>query len=275
VKIAIIGCGNLGTSLARGLLRSKEHDLRLRLCDRTPAKTDGLLGEFLGAEIYTTLDPREAVKGADVVVIAVKPKDMDETLEHIRAALGADTLLVSCASGIEVSYIEEALGRKIAVARAMPNTAVSVAAGTTGLFLGQHCDVKRDEARLNRVFAILSDCRVVESEDVLHAVTALSGSGPAFVLLMLEAMVEAAVRAGLPRKEAIFFANGAFKAAHALVAHGDFSPSELREHITSPAGTTADGLYRLEKAGFRGIVMDAIDETILRSVDLGLMSMGR
>lgn len=275
VKIAIIGCGNLGTSLARGLLRSKESDLQVRLCDRTVQKAEAFAQDFVGRDISSTSDPREAVRGADVVVIAVKPKDVHKMLTHMRESLGADALLISCATGIDVAAIEASLGRRAAIARAMPNTAMSVAAGTTGFFLGPNCDPKRDEERILRIFGVLSDVRSVAHEEALHAVTALSGSGPAFVLVMLESMIEAGIRAGLSRREAEFFAKGAFKAVHYLVTHSDRSASELRAQITSPAGTTAEGLYCLEKGAFRATIMDAIDETVLRSEELALPGMPR
>lgn len=268
VKIAIIGCGNLGTSLARGLLRSKENDLQLRLCDRSMDKSASINAEFPDAKLFTTSDPREAALDADVVVIAVKPKDVQTTVQYMRDSLRADALLVSCASGIEVATIDSALGKQAAVARAMPNTAVSVGAGTTGIFLSENCENARDQVRLKRVFGALSGVRVVDHEEALHAVTALSGSGPAFVLVMMEAMIEAGVRAGLSRKEAEFFAKGAFKAAHALVEHSHLPPADLRAHITSPAGTTAEGLYWLEKGHFRATIMQAIDETVMRSEEL-------
>ena len=275
MKIAIVGCGNLGTSLARGLLRSKENEIQLRLCDRSVAKTDRIVGEYLNKEVFTTTDPREAARGADVVIIAVKPKDVHKTLLHLKESLGAETLLVSCATGVEVSDMENTLGRRAAIARAMPNTAVSVWAGTTGIFLGPHCDVARDENRLKHVFGAISDVRAVSDEDLLHAVTGLCGSGPAFVLVMLEAMTEAGVRSGLSRSDAEFFAKGAFKAATALMHHSDLPPAGLRAQITSPGGTTIEGLYCLEKGGFRSVVMEAVDEAVLRSEELAHINASR
>jgi pyrroline-5-carboxylate reductase len=271
MKIAIIGCGNLGTSLARGLLRAKEAEIELHLCDRSIAKIERIAGEFPNKKMLVTSDPREAARGAEVVVIVVKPKDMHKCLEYMHESIAAETLIISCAAGIETQAMEEALGHKAAIARAMPNTALSVGAGTTGAFLGPNCIAERDEKRLRLIFGAISDVDIVPKEDSLHTVAALAASGPAFVLVMLEAMIEAGVRSGLSRKDAEFFAKGAFKGATALMLQSDLSPSDLRAQITSPGGMTAQGLYCLEKGQFRATVMDAVEWASLRSEDLAFM----
>lgn len=271
MRIAIIGCGNLGTSLARGLLRAKETEVELRLCDKSIAKTERITGEFSNREIFVTSDAREAARSAEVVVIVVKPKDVHKCLNYMRESIAADTLIISCAAGIEVQAMEESLGRKAAFARAMPNTALSVGAGTTGAFLGPNCIAERDEKRLRLVFGAISDVDIIPKEDSLHTVAALAASGPAFVLVMLEAMIDAGVRSGLSRRDAEFFAKGAFKGATALMLHSDLSASDLRAQITSPGGMTAQGLYFLEKGHFRATVMDAVEEASIRSEELSFM----
>jgi len=271
MKIAIIGCGNLGTSLARGLLRAKETGIELQVCDRGIAKTDRIVGEFPNREVFATRDPREAARGAEVVVITVKPKDVHQCLQDLQESIGAETLIISCAAGIEVKAMEEAIGGKTAIARAMPNTALSVGAGTTGAFLGPNCVSERDEKRLKSVFGAISDVDIVPIEDSLHTVAALAASGPAFVLMMLEAMIDAGVRSGLSRRDAEFFAKGAFKGATALMLQSDLSASDLRAQITSPGGMTAQGLYSLEKGHFRATVMDAVEEASIRSEELSFI----
>lgn len=266
MKVAIIGCGGLGTSIARGLMRSHGQEFQLSFCDHDRKKSDALATEITGAAALATVG--EAVGTAEVVIIAVKPKDVKEVVNQIGAKLSANALVVSCATGIATDSLESWVGNKVAVARAMPNTAVSVGAGTTGLFLGSACEPQRDTKRLQQIFSALGDVKMVGSENDLHAVTALSGSGPAFVLLMLEAMIDAGVRSGLARTDAEFFAKGALKGASALASKSTMSVYDLRAQITSPGGTTIEGLYTLEQGGFRHAIMDAVEAAEMRSIDL-------
>jgi len=268
MKIALIGCGGLGTSLALGLLRSKINDVELRLCDHNQFKMDVIAGEFPHKKILVSLFAKNVVKDAEVVIIVVKPRDCKRTLMQIKDDLGPQTLLVSCMAGISTELIASVIGKKIPVARAMPNTAVSDAGGTTGIFLGANCQTDRDEERLTFVFGMLGAVRTVKSEESLHAVTALSGSGPAFALLFLESMIDAGVRAGLARSESEFFAKGALRAAMVLADHVALPASELRAQITSPAGVSAEGLYQLERFGFRHALMDAVDAAKKRSEEI-------
>ncbi|MDA0712553.1 MAG: pyrroline-5-carboxylate reductase [bacterium] len=268
VKIALIGCGSLGTSLALGLLRSKQINFDLSLCDHNQFKMDLIAGEFTDKKVQVSLFAKNIAKDADIVILAVKPKDAKLTLTQIKDVLSPQTILVSCLAGISIEAISQVIIKKIPIARAMPNTAVSVAGGTVGLLLGPNCQTERDEARLKEVFGVLGAVRTVKSEESLHAVTALSGSGPAFTLLFLESLIDAGVRAGLSRLEAEFFSKGALRAAMVLVDNVNLPPSELRAQITSPAGVTAEGLYVLERCSFRSAVMDAVKSAKQRSEEI-------
>jgi pyrroline-5-carboxylate reductase len=265
VKIALIGCGGLGTSLALGLLRSNTAGLELRLCDHHQSKMNLIASEFPLLKIVTSLFAKNVAKGAEIVIVAVKPKDVERTLLQLKDDLGAQALLVSCAAGIQTQFIEKVIGKKCSVARAMPNTAVAVAGGIVGIFLGTNCDVQRDEERMNHIFGVLGAVRAVYAEESLHVVTALSGCGPAFALLFLEALVDAGVRSGLSRSEADFFAKGALRSASVLVDHVGLPPSELRAQITSPGGVTAEGVYQLERLSFRHAIMEAVDASKKKS----------
>ena len=271
MKIALIGCGGLGTSLALGLLRSKVSDLELRLCDHNQSKMDLIVSEFPSLKIATSLFVKNVVKDAEIIIIVVKPDDLERTLIQLKEDLGPQALLVSCAAGVQTDFIAKVIGKKYAVARAMPNTAVAVAGGTVGTFLGPNCDQKRDEERLNYVFGVLGSVRAVHAEELLHAVTALSGCGPAFALLFLEALIDAGVRAGLSRSEADFFAKGALRSATVLVDHVALPPSDLRAQITSPGGVTAEGLYQLERMAFRYSIMEAVDASKKKSEQINYL----
>jgi pyrroline-5-carboxylate reductase len=254
VKVAILGVGGLGSALAHGLVGKVE---ALALSDRHPEK----LTPFSGAALLTA-DPLEAARGADVVVLAVKPKATAELAAAISAAVAPGALLVSCAAGIPVSSLPGA------AARAMPSIGASRGASTTAVFLGPRCVPERDRPRVVEVFAAVGKVREVPDEAWLHAVTAVAASGPAFLLVAVEALVDAGVEAGLPRTDALAFAAGAIQAAAARLDDG-VEPANLRALVTSPAGTTAAGLAALEKGAVRAAFLDAVRAAVARSKELG------
>lgn len=257
----------MGSALAIGLLKSNEA-FELRLCDRNAAKLEGIAQMFPDRGLVTAAQPREILPGVDVVLLCTKPKDLVGAVSQMRDELPASCLLVSVAAGIELEAIESALGRRIAVARAMPNTAVAVLAGTTGLILGKHADSARDEVRLARLFGAIGRVKFVPNEAAMHVVAALSGSSPAYVFMLLEALIDAGVHAGLYRSQSEFFARGAIRAAGALADDSMMPATDLRAQITSPGGTTTEGVFSLEKAGFRGSIMDAVAQTVQKSKEI-------
>lgn len=250
MKVAIVGVGGLGGALARGLVGRVSS---LALADRNADK----LAPFAGAA-FTTLDPLEASRGADVLVLAVKPKEVLRVAHTVTAGLDPDALLVSCAAGVPVAELPGVAGR------AMPNIGASHGASTTAVLLGPRCIRSRDRPRLEEVFSAVGAVREVPEETWLHAVTAVAASGPAFLLLAVEALVDAGVEAGLPRAEALAYAAGALTAAAARLQEGA-EPSVLRAQVTSPAGTTAAGIACLERSAVRGAYLDAARAAVARS----------
>lgn len=254
-KVAIIGVGGLGGALAEGLLT---RGAELSLCDRHAEK----LARFVG-RAETHLEPGDAVTAADVVVLAVKPKVTPATCKQVvaRAPLGA--LVVSCAAGVPVA----GLPSDGPTARAMPNIGASRGVSTTAVFLGPRAERERDLARLAEVFSAVGAVREVPDEAWLHAVTAVAASGPAFLLLAVEALVDAGVEAGLPRADALAYAAGALRAAGARLEEG-LEPAALRTEVTSPAGTTAAGLAALEAHGGRAAFQHAVRAAVTRAREL-------
>jgi pyrroline-5-carboxylate reductase len=258
MKVAMIGCGGLGEALVRGVLR--DDDVTVVACDRNAEKRAALEGP----RVTTTDDAELAVARADVVVIAVKPKAVAALCLRLDGAVSNSAVVVSCAAGIPLATLDAALP-SAALARAMPNIGAAVGAGTTALVLGPRADAARDLPRLERLFAAVGRARVVVDEQQLHAITAVAASGPAFVLLAIEALVEAGIEAGLARSDALFYARGAAVAAAGLLDRADVEPSMLRAQVTSPAGTTIAGIAALERAAVRGAYMDAVREAVRRS----------
>jgi pyrroline-5-carboxylate reductase len=254
VKVAIVGVGGLGSALARGLVGHE-----LVLCDRHPEK----LAPFSSARIAA--GPAEAAAGTDVVVLCVKPKFTAAVASQLHAA--PSTLVVSCAAGVPVSALAGT------AARAMPSIGAAKSASTTGVFLGPSCDAARDRPRLLSVFGALGPVREVMDEEKLHAVAAVTASGPAWMLLAVEALVDAGVESGLTRDDALAFARGALVAAAARLDEG-VEPTSLRAHVTSPGGTTAAGLAALERGAVRAAFADAVRAAVARSQALASIAEG-
>jgi pyrroline-5-carboxylate reductase len=251
MKVGLIGCGGLGGAIARGLSAHVE----LQVFDRHPERIDA------AAPGTGVPSAGHACDGRDVVLIAVKPMAVAGVLDSVRAFLPGGALVVSLAAGISLKTLSAQLPG-LAVARAMPNIGVRLGVGTTGYVLGASAHAPRDASRIESIFGRLGTVSQLPREDLMHPVTAVGGSGPAFLLLALEALIEGGVQAGMPRDVARQFAAGALHAASALVGAGH-SPEELRAAITSPGGTTAAGLFALEeravRAAFQAAVVAATD----------------
>jgi pyrroline-5-carboxylate reductase len=216
--------------------------------------------------LSATLDFAEAIDGREVLVIAVKPSDIPTLLGQIRPLVNGDQLILSLAAGVPTGLFEDVLG-EVSVVRAMPNTPSAVDEGMTAYCGGRYAT----EGALGKANAVLAAVgRTMQlSEDLLDAVTALSGTGPAYLYLLAEALVEAGIREGLPRHAAEKLVEQTLKGSGALISASAMSPFELRAQVTSPGGTTAAAVHVLEEGGFRALVEDAVRAAAQRSRELG------
>jgi pyrroline-5-carboxylate reductase len=217
-----------------------------------------------GAEV--TLDPVAAAQGKQVVVVAVKPRDVGPLLDQLAGRIGSDQVLLSIAAGVPTSTFEKMLG-EIPVVRAMPNTPALVGEGVTGMAAGRFATDPHVE-RARKVLEAVGAVRLMD-EALLDAVTAVSGTGPAYVFLLAEALTEAAIREGLPRDVAESFVHQTIRGAGHLLTETGSSPFELRAQVTSPGGTTAAAVHVLEERGFRALVEDAVRAAAQRARELG------
>ena len=258
-RIAVLGGGRIGEALLSGLLAAGYEPGGLVVSERYPERAQELSGR-LGVAVAPVPD---AVRGADTVVVAVKPQDIAPVL----AELGGVLEPVSLCAGLPTSLFEGGLPDGTAVVRVMPNTPMLLGAAMCAISPGTHATdahVQRTETMLATVGATL---RLAEPQQ--DAATALSGSGPAYFFLVAEAMIEAGVALGLTRPAATeLTVQTALGAARMLRESGEH-PAVLRENVTSPAGTTAAALRELERHGVRAAWMDAIVAAHQRSVDLG------
>jgi pyrroline-5-carboxylate reductase len=264
MKIGFIGCGKMGSALIQGVLEAK-------VCQPEQVTVHDRLAEpaeVLGTEsgIRVAAGNKEVAQAADVVVLCVKPDDAVRALSEAGSALDGK-LLVSIVAGITIATLQEAAGKKCRVVRVMPNTAVLVQKGASAYATGQGVTDK-DIAAVEQIFTSVGLALHVK-ESLLDAVTGLSGSGPAYVYLFIEALSDGGVQNGLPRELATKLAVQTVAGAAEMVSQTMMHPAVLREMVTSPGGTTVAGLAELEKAGLRSAVMDAVRAATERSRELG------
>lgn len=214
----------------------------------------------------TTLDLAEAVEGRRVVVVASKPRDVVTLADRIAPTVTRDQVVVSVAAGVRIALLEAHLP-DVPVMRAMPNTPALVGEGVTGLARGSHADEDAEKAVRSVLEAVGTVAPMDES--LMDAVTAVSGTGPAYVFLLAEALAEAAVREGIPRDIADVLVNQTIRGAGHLLTESDYRASELRGQVTSPGGTTAAAVHLLEERGFRALVEDAVRAAAERARQLG------
>ncbi len=261
--VAILGAGAMGQALALGLLRAGWEPDEITLAARRPERATDVETR-VGARCL--LDPAKALEGVDVVVVAVKPVDVPALLGQINGAVTEQQVVLTLAAGVRSSRLEEILGT-VGVVRAMPNTPALVGEGITGIAPGRHADQNAVDLAAS-VLRAVGEVTVMD-EALLDAVTAVSGTGPAYAFLLAEALTEAAVREGLPRDLAERLVNQTIKGAGALLVETDLGPFELRSQVTSPGGTTAAAVHILEERGFRAIVEDAVRAAAERARQLG------
>lgn len=266
LNIGVIGTGNMGGAIIRGLTRSgrisPEH---LLAYDVDAKKLEDIAKDVVG--FRAAPGNRELAEFADVVIIAVKPDAVGSVLNDIYPAVDGNTLVVSIAAGIPISYIESRLRAGVRVVRVMPNTPAIVGAGSCVACAGS----KASEGDLRIVRELFSSVGVVHilKEEHMDAVTGLSGSGPAYVFMVIEALADGGVRSGLPRDVSLDLAARTVFGSAKLLLESREHPAKLREMVTSPGGTTIAGLQVLEDRGVRGAFMTAVFAAALRSKELG------
>jgi pyrroline-5-carboxylate reductase len=263
-RLAVLGGGKMGEALVGGLVasgwrRPEEIVVTARREERLKE-----LNDAHGVDV--TSDNREAVAGAEVVVIAVKPQDIETLLADISAHVAPEQTVLSFVAAIPTAFIEERLGATVPVVRAMPNTPSVVHEGMAGIAAGRHAD-GRHLALAQEVLAHVGRV-VIVPESYLDAVTAISGSGPAYFALLAEAMIEAGILLGLSREVSTDLVVQTMFGSAKLLRDEQMHPVELREMVTSPGGTTIRAIRVLEQSGVRAAFLNAIQAAMERSVEL-------
>jgi pyrroline-5-carboxylate reductase len=264
-KIAIIGGGNMGEALLAGLLA--EGTATPAGLWATDVDSDRLSTLQKRYGIQTGRDNREAASWADVLVLAVKPQMMSRVLEDLKDHLPEATLVISVATGISLARIAGALGGNRKLVRVMTNTPVLVRAGASALAISPLVS-PQDRALAIRLFEAVGKVILVE-EHLMDAVTGLSGSGPAYIFQVIEALADGGVKMGLPRETALSLAAQTVFGAAKLQLETNEHPGRLKDKVASPGGTTIAGLHALEAGGVRAAFMAAVEAATKRAEELG------
>jgi len=263
-KIAFLGGGNMAEALIKGMLSADVAKSRqIVVTDTAPARRD-YLKKY---NINLAQSNQEAVQQAEIVLLCVKPQVMDAVLAEIAAAAGPSKLVISIAAGITISRIENALMANPRVIRVMPNTPALVLSGAAGLAKGSSA-TDEDMAQALEIFGAVGRAVVVD-EKLMDAVTGLSGSGPAYVFTVIEALSDAGVKVGIPRPLALELAAQTVFGSAKMVLETREHPAKLRDMVTSPGGTTIAGMHELEKGKLRAVLMNAVEAATNRSRELG------
>jgi pyrroline-5-carboxylate reductase len=255
----------MAAAMIRGLLASQRvTPSQIRASDVRKERLAEINAEYA---IVTHEDNRELVRWANVVVLAVKPQVIDRVLDHLADALVPDTLVISIAAGVPLHALERRLPDSVRVARAMPNTAAIALAGATGIAPGSRA-TESDIEIARSIFGAIGRS-VVLDESLIDAVTGLSGSGPAYVMVMIEALADGGVKVGLHRDTALLLAAQTVYGSAKLLLDTGEHPGRLKDMVTSPGGTAIAGLHTLESGGLRRTLIDAVDAATRRAQELG------
>lgn len=263
-SLAMIGVGKLGEALISGLL--KNSDLKNTDVTGSVGRETSVARVESKLSIKTLRDNKAACADKDIVILAVKPQNMDRVLKEIKDVIKPGQLIISVAASVTTSFVEERLGDNIAVVRAMPNTPSVMNAGMTGLCGGKHtseAELKTTEA----IFKCVGETVFVD-ESLMDAVTALSASGPAYLYVVIESLAEAGVKLGIPRETSTLLAAQTMYGAAKMVLESKAHPALLKDTVTTPAGCTIDGLMELEEGKLRVTLIKAVVKAAERAREL-------
>jgi pyrroline-5-carboxylate reductase len=263
-KIGFIGGGAMAQALIKGLLAA---DLvlpsQIQVYNISPARAEKLR-DIYGINVAHSI--RAVATSVDVLFLAVKPQVIPEVLENIAPFVTKDTLVISVAAGVSLAFLQKKLG-EVPVIRVMPNTPVAVGAGMSVIALGEFAGKENGALAVN-LFSSVGKALILQ-ESYMDAVIAVSGSGPGYVFVLLDALADAGVNVGLSREQSLLLAAQTLMGAAKMALETGEHPGKLRDMVTSPGGTTIAGIHVLEQRGVRGAIMDAVKATFTRSQEMG------
>ncbi len=263
--IAFLGAGNMAEALIRGMLAAGVATAERLIANDVSLERLEQLSRNYGVVVQKS--QKEAVSRADIIILSVKPQVIDAVLAKIAPVADKSKIVISIAAGVTIERIESVLKGAPRVVRVMPNTPALVLAGAAGLAAGSSA-TPEDLALAREIFTAVGRAVIVD-EKLMDAVTGLSGSGPAYVFTIIDALADAGVKAGIPRQTALELSAQTVYGAAKMVLETNEHPGKLRDMVTSPGGTTIAGLHEIEKGKLRATLMNAVEAATNRSKELG------
>jgi pyrroline-5-carboxylate reductase len=265
-KIGIIGSGNMGEALISGLVSSGSIPAESIICSDVREERLEFIKDTYG--IVTTTDNLEVVAASDIIIYSVKPQIMAAVLRQTADSLDMSKLIISVAAGVPMTAIESCLNKDLRLIRVMPNVAVAVKEGASAVAAGAHAR-KEDIQLAMAIFNSVGASVFLKENYLMDAVTGLSGSGPAYLFLIVDALADAGVKVGLSRRNALALSIQTVLGSAKMLLETKAHPGELKDMVTSPGGTAIAGLHTLEKGGLRTTLINAVEAATIRSQELG------
>ena len=266
-KIGIIGSGNMGEAIVGGIIASKAATAKNIICsDVRPDRLDLVKKAY---SVATTKNSLKVVRESEILIYSVKPQNMAAILKETASELDMSKLVVSIAAGVPLAAIGSCIKKELRLIRVMPNIATFVKEGAAAIAGGKHAK-KEDLKMVKTIFDSVGQSIIIE-EELMDAVTGLSGSGPAYIFLIVTALADAGVKMGLSRQEALFLSTQTILGSAKLLLETKEHPGRLRDRVTSPGGTAIAGIHTLEEGGLRTTLMNAVEAATIRSKELGKM----
>lgn len=263
--IGFIGSGNMGKAMIEGITKAGFVPAKNIIASDPLEENCKILKEKYG--IKTTNNNLEVAKSADILILAVKPNIYNKVICETKNELKEACIIVSIAAGHTIKSLETLFEKKIKIVRAMPNTPALVGEGMSALCPNTHIS-EEDLSQVEKLFSGFGRVEIV-SEYMMSAVTAVSGSSPAYVFMMIEAMADAAVLGGIPRSQAYIFASQAVYGSAKMLLETSLHPGQLKDMVCSPGGTTIEAVAELEKKGFKGAIISAMEVCMDKSERMG------
>ncbi len=265
-KISIIGTGNMGEALVSGLISSESTNPEHIIC--TDVRDDKIKSVKDKYGVVTMKNNIDAVEASEIVIYAVKPQIIASVLRETASCLDMSKLIISIAAGVPLAAIESFLKKELRLIRAMPNIAAFVKESASVLAAGQNA-TKDDVKLAMAIFDSMGKSIFIKENILMDAITGLSGSGPAYIFLIVDALADAGVKVGLSREDALFLSSQTVLGAAKLLIETKEHPGRLKDMVTSPGGTAIAGIHTLEKGGLRTTLINAVEVATERSKELG------
>ncbi len=267
-KIGFIGSGNMGEALISGLVQSKAAKPENIICSDV---AEDLFAELEKKyKITTTTDNIEVARESDIVVYSVKPQILGAVLKETASALDTSKLIISIAAGVPLAAIASGLHKELRLIRVMPNICAFVKESATAIAAGEYA-TKEDVAQARAIFDSVGRTVFIQENVLMDAFTGLSGSGPAYIFTIVDAMADAGVKMGLSRKDSLFLSTQTVLGAAKLLLESGEHPGQLKDRVASPGGTAIAGIHTLEQGGLRTTLINAVESATKRSKELGDM----